>query len=55
MCSSDDFMDIDIGDFRKILFMRFVEKNSIVRQTHEENNFKEIKPQKLLLPKKSSS
>ncbi len=46
MCSSDDFMDIDIGDFRKnsVYDIWHGEKFTKVRKTHEDGDFIKIKP-----------
>ena len=46
MCSSDDFMDIEIGDFRKnsVYDVWHGEKFNKIRAMHENNKFMEIKP-----------
>jgi len=46
MCSSDDFMDVDIGDLRHntVHEVWHGEKFKKIREMHESNNFKKLKP-----------
>lgn len=46
MCSSDDFMDIEIGDLRKnsVHEVWHGEKFNKIRAIHENGNFKDLKP-----------
>lgn len=46
MCSSDDFMDVNIGDikYQKIYDIWHGELFTKVRQIHEDDNFKSLKP-----------